>query len=104
MHWTSWPRQAVLWHPGGQPVRSFQAVCATQLPALPPGLQSAAAQLLLMHLFDRTSSLLACALQGPQAVERTVLAAFADYLDCPEVATQAIAFHAVDWPSEQCAP
>ncbi|KAL4441816.1 hypothetical protein ABPG77_003732 [Micractinium sp. CCAP 211/92] len=38
---------------------------------------------------------------GRQAVERTVLAAFADYLDCPEVATQAIAFHAVDWPSEQ---
>lgn len=39
--------------------------------------------------------------QSPEVVRQTVLSAFADYLDCPEVATQAIAFHAVDWPSEQ---
>lgn len=47
-------------------------------------------------------TLLACPLQGPEEVKQTVLAAFAEYLDCPEVATQAIAFHTVDWPSEQC--
>lgn len=39
--------------------------------------------------------------QGPDVVRRTVLAAWADYMGCPEVATRAIAFHAVDWPSEQ---
>lgn len=39
--------------------------------------------------------------QGPEAVQQQVLAAWADYLGCPEVATHAINFHAVDWPSEQ---
>ncbi|PRW57779.1 Amine oxidase [flavin-containing] [Chlorella sorokiniana] len=39
--------------------------------------------------------------QGPEAVKRTVLSAWAAYLDCPEVATQAINFAAIDWPAEQ---
>lgn len=40
-------------------------------------------------------------MQGPEAVKRTVLSAWAAYLDCPEVATHAINFAAVDWPAEQ---
>lgn len=40
-------------------------------------------------------------MQGPEAVKQTVLSAWAAYLDCPEVATQAINFAAIDWPAEQ---
>ena len=40
-------------------------------------------------------------LQGPEAVKQTVLSAWAAYLGCPEVATQAINFAAIDWPAEQ---
>ena len=39
--------------------------------------------------------------QGPEAVRQQVLAAWADYLGCPEVATRAFNFAAIDWPSEQ---
>lgn len=40
-------------------------------------------------------------LQGQEAVKRAVLDTWAQFMDCPEVATKAINFIAVDWPSQQ---
>lgn len=34
-------------------------------------------------------------------MKKTVLSTWAAYLDCPEVATSAINFAAIDWPAEQ---
>lgn len=39
--------------------------------------------------------------QGQEAVKRAVLDTWAQFMDCPEVATKAINFIAVDWPSQQ---
>lgn len=38
--------------------------------------------------------------QGPEAVKKAVLDTWAQFMDCPEVATEALNFIAVDWPAQ----
>lgn len=39
-------------------------------------------------------------MQGPEAVKKAVLGTWAQFMDCPEVATKCINFIAVDWPAQ----
>jgi monoamine oxidase len=40
-------------------------------------------------------------MQGEEEVRKVVLGTWAEFMDCPEIATKDINFIAVDWPSQQ---
>eukprot|EP00887_Chlorella_sp_A99_P000867 scaffold5.g867.t1 len=73
--------------PGGPGVSLLQHACMSLLPHR--ALASTPAP--LRHRFS----------QGEEAVRAEVLKTWAQYMACPEVATRALNFVAVDWPSQQ---